>query len=225
MTERGGRGGEDTAGGTAFEVRRHETCGHAWIGLLRHVWAAGEAGMDDPGPIVEGPPVMFEIASLSREDPILLRYGEPAPAPTAANTPSAPNAPSVPAGRAEAADAHGAGQLRWVVELLRARPWTTSAWISLTDPGPPGAASPPITALSFRVRGYRLVMTAMFRSQNVRTAYLSYIPLYDVQVRVAAALGLPPGPLRVFVDVPHVGVGDIDRVAAVLAAQPEPHAA
>ncbi|MFC0041299.1 hypothetical protein [Actinomadura rayongensis] len=198
-----------------FGVHRYETCGGAWIGLLRHVWAAGEAGMDDPGPVIEGPPIMFEIASLSWEDPVLREFGDRRLIARARDREPAP----LPAGTG---GAHGAGQLRWVVELLRARPWTTSAWISLTVPG---EAMPGVTALSFRIRGYRLVMTAMFRTLNVSLAYLTCIPLHAVGVRVAAELGLPPGPLRIFADVPHVEIGDIDRVAEVLAAQPEPHAA
>lgn len=68
-------------------------------------------------------------------------------------------------------------------------------------------------------------MTAMFRSQNVHRAYLMYIPLREVQTQVADELGLPAGPLRVFVDVPHIHVRDAERVASVLASVPEPNAA
>ena len=58
------------------DVRRWETCGQAWIGVLRHVWAAGEAGLEDGGPIIEGPPLVFEINSLSWEDPLLHEHGD-----------------------------------------------------------------------------------------------------------------------------------------------------
>ncbi len=58
------------------DVRRWETCGLAWIGVLRHVWSAGEAGLEDGGPIIEGPPLLFEVGSLSWEDPILHEYGD-----------------------------------------------------------------------------------------------------------------------------------------------------
>lgn len=68
-------------------------------------------------------------------------------------------------------------------------------------------------------------MTAMLRAQNVHRAYLAYIPLHEVQVGVAERLGLPSGPIRVFVDVPHLRVADADRVATILASQPEPNAA
>ena len=212
-----------TGGDGHRDVRRFETCGQAWIGLLRHVWTAGEAGLEDAGPIIEGPPVLFEIASLSWEDPILHEHGDHARLVRRAQerTRRAIRGRYWP----RLHDLQGNDQIRWVVALLRARPWTTSAWIPLTIPGEPAEGVPSITALSFRVRGYRLIMTAMFRSQDVHRGYLTYIPLREVQTEVADAVGLPAGPLRVFLDVPHVHVADAERVASVLAALPEPNAA
>ncbi|WP_433238998.1 hypothetical protein [Actinomadura nitritigenes] len=207
-------------------VRRWETCGRAWIGVLRHVWAAGVAGMEDAGPIIEGPPLLFEIDSLSWEDPILREYGDRARLAHRARERDRERDRDAAAGRygPRLRDIDGVDQLHWVVGLLRARPWTTSAWISLTLPGG-DAAVPCLTALSFRIRGYRLIMTGMFRSQDVFRGYLAYVPLREVQLHVAGRLGLPAGPLRIFVDVPHVRVADAERVAAVLAAVPEPNAA
>ncbi|MFC5753964.1 hypothetical protein [Actinomadura rugatobispora] len=209
-------------------VQRWETCGQAWIALLRHVWSAGEAGMEELGPIIEGPPALFEIASLSWEDPLLREHGDRdrlvgrAHERTRGGT--RPDR-RVPEHRARMRDRNGVDQLRWVTELLRARPWTTSAWISLVVPGEPAGSVPRLVALSFRIRGYRLIMTAMFRSQDVSHGYLAYIPLRGVQLQVAEELGLPSGPLRVFVDVPHIKVADADRVAGILTALPEPNAA
>ncbi|WP_243718742.1 hypothetical protein [Actinomadura sp. KC06] len=205
------------------DVRRWESCGQAWIGVLRHVWTAGEAGLEEGGPIIEGPPLLFEVTSLSWEDPILHEHGDRARIVRRAQerTRRAVRGRYWP----RLHDLEGNDQIRWVVDLLRARPWTTSAWISLTIPGEPAEGLPSLTALSFRIRGYRLIMTAMFRSQNVYRGYLTYIPLREVQVQVADELGLPAGPLRVYVDVPHVHVADAERVACVLLAMPEPNAA
>jgi len=179
--------------------------------------------MEETGPIIEGPPALFEIASLSWEDPILLEHGDRARLVRRAQE----RTRRTVRGRywPRLHDVQGHDQIRWVVDLLRARPWTTSAWISLTIPGEPAEGLPCLTALSFRIHGYRLIMTAMFRAQNVHRGYLAYIPLREVEVGVAEELGLPPGPLRVFVDVPHVHVSDAERVASVLAAVPEPNAA
>ena len=209
-------------------VPRWETCGEAWIALLRHVWAAGEAGMEDLGPIIEGPPALFEIASLSWEDPLLREYGDRdgLAGRVHGRTRGTASAGGRAAGeRARMRDRDGVDQVRWVIGLLRARPWTTSAWISLAVPGEPAGSVPRLVALSFRIRGYRLIMTAMFRSQDAARAYPAYIPLRGVQLEVAEGLGLPAGPLRVFVDVPHIRVADAERVAGLLAALPEPNAA
>ncbi|WP_433326936.1 hypothetical protein [Spirillospora sp. CA-294931] len=205
-------------------VQRWETCGRAWIAVLRHVWSAGEAGMVERGAIIEGPPILFEIASLSWEDPILREHGDRSLIVRWAEDRPRGGGPRGEY-RARLRDLNGVDQLRWVADLLRARPWTTSAWISLTVPGDTAEAMPYLTALSFRIRSYQLIMTAMFRSQNIHRSYLSYIPLRDVQLEVAEQLGLPAGPMRVFVDVPHVEVADADRVATILAAIPEPNAA
>ncbi|WP_308166475.1 hypothetical protein [Actinomadura sp. NEAU-AAG7] len=224
------------APGREHDVRRFETCGQAWIGALRHVWTAGVAGLDDSGPIIEGPPVLFEVASLSWEDPLLREHGDRVGLARRARERTRPGAqerdgPGLRGpglcgpGLGGAGGVDGVDRLGWVVDLLRARPWTTSAWIPLALPGEPAEGLPCVTALSFRIRGYRLIMTGMFRSQDVYAGYLTYIPLRGVQLQVAEELGLPAGPLRVFVDVPHVRVADAERVAAVLTALPKPSAA
>lgn len=205
------------------ELPRFDTCGQAWIAALRHVWRLGEAGLEDGGPIVEAPPFLFEVSALSWEDPILREHGDHVVLVRRAQERTRRTVHGRYGPRLH--DLDGVDQLRWVVDLLRARPWTTSAWISLTLPGEPAEGLPCLTALSFRIRGYRLIMTATFRSQNVFGGYLTYIPLRAVQVQVAEELGLPAGPLRVFVDVPHIRVADAERVAAVLAAVPAPSAA
>jgi thymidylate synthase len=56
-------------------------------------------------------------------------------------------------------------------------------------------------------------------------SYLSHIPLRGIQVEVAEELGLPAGPLRIFIDVPHIRLPDADRVAGILTTLPEHTAA
>ena len=203
------------------------TCGEAWVALLRHVWRLGEAGIDDRGTIIEAPPRLFEIASLSWQDPIISEYGdaEAAVRYTAKFTCLEVVAPFKYSYGARLRELQGVDQIQWVIELLRARPWSKSAWITLTVPGERGDAVPCLAALSFRIRSYRLSMTATFRSQNAFTSYLNYIPLRTIQMEVADGLGLPAGSMRVFVDVPHIYVADTAEVAKVLAAVPESSAA
>lgn len=195
------------------------TCGEAWIALLRHVWMVGEAGLDDRGPVLEAPPLLFEIAALGWDDPIIHAYGD-ADA-IARYSAKFTRTDVVPPFKysygARLRELQGVDQVAWVTGLLRSRPWSKSGWISLTVPGEREDAVPCLAALAFRIRSRRVAMTATFRSQNAYTSYLNYLPLHDVQLEVAERLGLPPGAMRVFVDVPHLYIADTGEVAAVLA--------
>ncbi|MEV7004866.1 thymidylate synthase [Streptosporangium sp. NPDC051022] len=185
---------------------------------MRHVMTNGGPAEDDRGPIVEAPAVLFEIAGLGWEDPILRAYGDAGKIPLysrkfSENTIVPPFKYSY-GGRLR----HflGVDQLRWVAGVLRAKPYSKSGWISLTAPGEPSDAVPCLTSLAFRLREGRLVTTAAFRSQNAFTSYLNYVPLRSIQSEVAENLGVGCGSMRVFVDVPHVYVTDAAAVEEIL---------
>ena len=189
------------------------SCGEAWIWLMRHVWSAGTLADDDRGPVIEGPSVLFEIARVSGDDPIIARYGD---------------ADRLALYRRKFTEdvvvppfkySYGArigGQLRWAADLLRVKPYSKSAWISLTVPGEPYDAVPCLIGVAFRIREGTLVMTATFRSQNAFTSYLNYLPLSEVHAAMAAKLGTERGPMRVFVDVPHLYLADSTHVLKVM---------
>ncbi|MEU7000256.1 hypothetical protein [Nonomuraea sp. NPDC046570] len=199
---------DDVAGTSEWK-----SCGEAWIWLMRHVWTSGAPADDDRGPVIEGSPVLFEIIDVRQDDPILATYGDPAKAALYARkfTEDAVVPPFK-----YSYGARMRGQVRWVTELLRAKPYSKSAWISLTGPGEPYDAVPCLTSVSLRIRDGRLVMTAVFRSQNAFTSYLNYVPLRDVQAGIGRDLGLELGPLRVFVDVPHLYLSDVAEALAVM---------
>jgi thymidylate synthase len=105
-------------------VERWHTCGEAWIGLMRHVWTTGEAGLDDRGPVIEAPPRLFEIATLDWDDPIVRAYGdaEALARYTAKFTRTDVVPPFKYSYGARLRDLRGVDQLDWVIELLRSRP-------------------------------------------------------------------------------------------------------
>ncbi|MEV0145367.1 MULTISPECIES: hypothetical protein [unclassified Nonomuraea] len=189
------------------------SCGEAWIWMMRHVWTEGALGDDDRGPVMEGPPVLFEIAQVRRDDPLLERYGD---ADRLALYCRKFTQDTVVPPFKYSYGARIRGQLGWAVELLRTKPYSKSAWISLTGPGEPYDSVPCLSGLAFRIRDGGLVMTAAFRSQNAFTSYLNYVPLSDVQTGVARSLGLDCGPMRVFVDVPHLYLSDSTQVLRVM---------
>jgi thymidylate synthase len=202
------------------------TCGQAWIALMRHVTDAGETADDDRGPVLEGPPVLFEMTGLCWDDPLISRFALAADIEryTRKFTSLSVCAPFKYSYGARLRDLQGVDQLGWVRELLTRRPYSKSAWISLTVPGERPDAVPCLTGLAFRIRHEALQMSAAFRSQNAYTCYLNYLPLRDIQAGMAGSLGLTCGPMRVYVDVPHVYIADADKVHTVLSAVPAPDA-
>jgi thymidylate synthase len=208
-------------------MRQWATCGQAWVALMRHVTDAAEPADDDRGPVLEGPAVLFEMTGLGWDDPLISRFGQASAAELYARkfTSTSVCAPFKYSYGARLREFQGADQLAWVRRLLTERPWSKSGWISLTGPGERLDAVPCLTGLAFRVRRQALQMSAVFRSQNAYTCYLNYLPLRDVQAEVAAGLGLGCGPMRVFVDVPHLYLADAGQVRAILSAVPAPGAA
>ncbi|SFK95450.1 thymidylate synthase [Streptosporangium canum] len=200
------------------DLLRFASCGETWIWLMRHVRTNGRAAEDDRGPIIEAQAVLFEIAGLSWDDPILESYGDSGKIPLYAGKFSecAVIPPFKYSYGGRLRRLLGVDQLRWVVDVLRAKPYTKSGWISLTVPGESPDAVPCLTSLAFRLRDGRLAMTAAFRSQNVFTSYLNYVPLRSIQKEVADDLGVGCGSMRVFVDVPHIYVADAAAVGEIL---------
>jgi thymidylate synthase len=200
------------------------TCGQAWVALMQHVIDAAELATDDRGPVLEGPPVLFEMIRLGWNDPLITRFAEASVVElyTRKFTSTSICSPFKYSYGARLRTFQGVDQLAWVRRLLTDRPQSKSGWISLTVPGERSDAVPCLTGLAFRARREALQMSAIFRSQNAYTSYLNYLPLRDVQAEMAAALGLPCGPMRVYVDVPHLYIADADKVKAILSAVPAP---
>jgi len=203
-------------------IPRWATCGQAWVALMRHVTDAAEPADDDRGPVLEAPPALFEMADLGWDDPLISRFAQAAEVEryTRKFTSTSVCAPFKYSYGERLRDLQGVDQLAWVRELLTRRPSSKSAWISLTVPGERPDAVPCLTGLAFRLRHGAVAMSAAFRSQNAYTSYLNYLPLRDVQRGMAGSLGLACGPMRVYVDVPHVYMADADKVKVILSALP-----
>ncbi|MGJ6966208.1 hypothetical protein ACSDR0_30300 [Streptosporangium sp. G11] len=185
---------------------------------MRHVTDNGGPALDDRGPIIEAPAVLFEVTGLTWDDPVLKCYGDAGKIPLYSSKFSersiVPPFKYSYGGRLR--QFLGVDQLGWIADVLRAKPYTKSGWISLTAPGEPPDAVPCLTSLAFRLRAGRLVMTAAFRSQNVYTSYLNYVPLRGIQSEVADGLTVGCGSMRVFVDVPHIYTADRAAVGEIL---------
>lgn len=181
--------------------------------MMRHVWTAGTLADDDRGPVIEAPSVLFEIAEVRGDDPIIARYGD---AERLALYSRKFSEDTIVPPFKYSYGARIRGQLAWAADLLRVKPYSKSAWISLTIPGEPYDAVPCLIGVAFRIRDGALAMTATFRSQNAFTSYLNYLPLAEVHASMARDLDLDRGPMRVFVDVPHLYLADSTQVLRVM---------
>ncbi|GAA2885889.1 hypothetical protein GCM10010517_49530 [Streptosporangium fragile] len=200
------------------DLLRFPSCGETWIWLMRHVRDNGGPALDDRGPIIEAPAVLFEITGLTWDDPVLKCYGDTGKIPLYSGkfTERAIIPPFKYSYGGRLRQLLGVDQLGWIADVLRAKPYSKSGWISLTVPGESADAVPCLTSLAFRLRAGRLVMTAAFRSQNAFTAYLNYVPLRSIQTEVADGLTVGCGSMRVFVDVPHIYAADEATVEEIL---------
>lgn len=211
-------------GARAGGLARWPDCGRAWVALMRHVLAAAEPADDDRGPVLEGPPALFEITAFPAADPMLAYFAEPGKAALYARkfTENTVVPPFKYSYGARLRELNGVDQLAWVTGLLAARPHSKSGWVSLTVAGEDPAAVPCLAAVAFRLRRSALMVSAIFRSQNAFTAHLNYLPLREVQAQVARRLAVPCGPMRVYIDVPHLYVADLHDVHAIVGAIPVP---
>ncbi|WP_230878453.1 thymidylate synthase [Planomonospora sp. ID67723] len=200
------------------DLLRFASCGETWIWLMRYIREYGRPADDDRGPVIEAPAVLFEIDDLGWDDPVLETHGDSGKISLYASkfneVTVVPPFKYSYGGRLRRL--LGVDQLRWVTDMLRAKPYSKSGWISLTVPGEQPDAVPCLTSLAFRLREGKLVMTATFRSQNAFTCYLNYVPLRSIQCEVADDLEVGCGSMRVFVDVPHIYAVDVEKVEEIL---------
>lgn len=204
-------------------MARYRTCGHAWVDLMRSCLRSGHAVDDDKGTILELPPQSFDIGLLEAGDPILRGHGDLGLLPSYREK-YLGSAVLPMFGYSYGQRLFSGGPSPWdeVVARLRLQSWSKSAWLPVILPSDLSGKVPCLAALSLRVRDRRTSVTAIFRSQNLLRCYLNYLPLAELQRDLARCLDLRTGPLRVYVESPHLYERDVPQVRSILAGVGDP---
>ena len=108
--------------------------------------------------------------------------------------------------------------LATAVAQLSTASWSNKATLTLLDPLEqwPERRMPCLTVVDLKIRDSQLRLFAFFRSQNVLNSYGNIYGLRAVQRYCAEQLGVPMGPLTLFVSSPHVLERDVERAKAIV---------
>ncbi len=109
----------------------------------------------------------------------------------------------------------GRNDLRDIVDLLRAEPWTKRAVLTLC--GPPNGKVPCVNVVQFLVRGGALRLMYFARGQDMfRKFYADGLCVCAMARSVAGDLGLPPGRVTGLIGSAHLYHQDMPAVRRVL---------
>ena len=106
-----------------------------------------------------------------------------------------------------------------IVNKLKSNPSSKSAIIISPNSWVANCGNPPcLTAGDFKIREDELLMTAMYRSQNVFTKQPGNIlALHDMQKTVADRVGVPAGRINLFASSAHIYEPDWKNAEEILA--------
>jgi thymidylate synthase len=196
------------------------SAGRAWAKYLDHVVSGGVPLGNEPDPIVEAPPVAVTVMDVADDDPIVRRFGDQHVRELYERKMFSEEVVE------ELGTTYGdrlfnyAGhdQIAAAVTQLGRAPWSNKATLTLLDPLEqwPERRMPCLTTVDLKIRDAELRVFAFFRSQNVLNAYGNIYGLRAVQRFCAEQLGVPMGPLTLFVSSPHVFERDFERAKAIV---------
>lgn len=163
--------------------------------ILGHFVSIDTVDVDDP--------VIGEYADQQRIDYTRKRYGKDCGQ----------------AGYGEFIYGDDGANIDYIVQKLRLNPWSKSATVNAPNTWEANCGKPPcLTAVDFMIREESLIMTAMYRSQNVFTKQPGNVmALHDLQKLVADRIEVPTGPINLFVSSAHIYETDWSTAEAILA--------
>lgn len=204
-----------------YRVVEADTPGDAWRAQMALVLERGRTVRDGDVELREVLNVLCVVERPTERDPIVERFGDPEMiAFMQRNFNETEVIPSFGYSYGQRMrDYDGVNQLERVVELLRQKPDSKSATITLGRPGHDDRHHPCINVLDFKLRDGQLQLACFFRSQDAGSKlYADILALGDLLHDVARRVGCPPGRLLIFVVSSHIYETDESRVREILAA-------
>jgi thymidylate synthase len=201
------------------------TLGEAWIAIAAAILKGGVVGSWEGLPIVEVFRVTLDVHSPTVEDPIIAQHGDPERlAWMHANFTDHSRVAELGDSDSYATRlfdyAHtGRDQIRWVIDRLRANPWTRDATITTFQPLTDTSYIPCVSLLDFWLVKGDLLFAAYAHAIDFGTkGYANLVELAALQARVAEDVGVGVGTLTMTVKSAHIYETELGLMRRIIAA-------
>jgi thymidylate synthase len=185
--------------------------GAAWLLSVSLVLSNGEWIVDDEQRLLEIRPLMLNIAAVDEDDPVIREFASHSRIELMIRKyRSLRVLPqyNISYGRL-LYNFDGVDQIEWVTDRLRGKPESKSATITMHKPGENELSC--LSLLDFKLRGERLNMTAVYRSQNIYASQPgNVLALRGIQSDVALQLGVAQGSFGLVVLSAHIYEMDVE---------------
>jgi thymidylate synthase len=204
-------------------VLRSGTIGESWIAVAGRIVASGSPSLYDGLAIRELSMVTLAVARPDPDDEIIATHADPerlawmhANFTDHAQATSLGDADSY-ATRLLDYEHSGHDQVRWVIDRLRANPWSRSATITTLQPHTDRTYIPCVSMLDFWLPEGAIELVVYAHSIDFGAkGYGNLVELASLQHHVADALGVPVGQLLMIIKSAHVYETDLSYIEGVL---------
>ncbi|HXK12969.1 MAG TPA: thymidylate synthase [Gaiellaceae bacterium] len=192
-----------------MEVLETRTLGEGWLEVSRRILEAGADATYDSLVTKELALVTLVVAGPDPEDELIASLAEPDWLDWMRRNFTEPDDVAELGGARSYArrlrDYDGRDQVAWVIEKLRADPETRSATVTTFQPLADTTYIPCVSLLDFWITSGKLELVVYAHSLDFgKKAYGNLVELGRLQHEVAAAVGVPVGPLVIHAKSAHV---------------------
>ena len=192
-----------------MEVLETRTLGEGWLEVSRRILEAGADATYDSLVTKELALVTLVVAGPDPEDELIASLADPEWLDWMRRNFTEPDDVAELGGARSYArrlrDYDGRDQVAWVIEKLRADPETRSATVTTFQPLADTTYIPCVSLLDFWITSGKLELVVYAHSLDFgKKAYGNLVELARLQHEVAAAVGVPVGPLVIHAKSAHV---------------------
>jgi thymidylate synthase len=207
----------------SVEVVETQTLGEGWLEVSRRILTAGADATYDGQVTRELPVVTLAVAGPDPEDELIASLADPDWLDWMRRNFTEPDdVPELGGARSYARrlrDYDGRDQVAWVIERLRADPQTRSATITTFQPLADTSYIPCVSLLDFWIAQDALELVVYAHSLDFgKKAYGNLVELARLQHEVAAAVGVPVGPLLIYTKSAHLYEPELETMRRLTAA-------